>query len=267
MKKNIRVISLMLSTILLLSATGCGFGGNGKYRVAEKLAQQQFCVGFRLSDKAGEAVIAAMKVLQASGKVGELSKKWFGEDDSLLKGNANALDALQTSQDGRTFLIGYDEGRMPFSGTDANGDPEGFDVDFARAVCEKLGWEAKFLPIDVSQAKVELNSGDVDCVWGGLAYDEKNTKINQSPVYISNTIVLAALRSSNITGIGSLSGKTLTVSDSACFNAVIEANESLKSKPAYIVRVPGGTAGCFTALNSGNCSAIITDRAALDYYK
>ncbi len=267
MKNTKRIITLILSIVTVISTVGCGSGGNSKYRVDENLAEQEFCVGFRQNDKSGESVIAALKVLQASGKVGEISKKWFNEDVSLLKGDANALDNLTDKAQTRTFIIGYDANRLPFSGTDEKNNAIGFDVALAQAVCDELGWKVKFLPINVSKATVELDSGNVDCVWGGLSYDAANTKINQSPVYLKNTIVLASLVGSKVRSIGSLSGQTLTLSENAYFNAVLDANEALKSKPAYIVRVPDGTSGCFNALNSNACGAIITDLAALDYYK
>jgi len=266
MKKNIRVTACLLSLLLLISLAGCGIGGNDKYRVADKLETQKFCVAFRLDDKAGESVIAAMKVLQASGEVTKLSLKWFGEDVSLLKGDSEALADYTEDAEKRTFIVGYDAGRLPFSGKKGS-TAIGFDVELAKEVCSLLGWKAKFLPIDVSQATVELNSGNVDCVWGGFAYDESNTDIVQSPVYLENTIILASLTSSNVRSVRSLSGKTLTLSENAYYSAVLEGNTTLKNKPEYIVRVPGGTDECFEALNNGACNAIITDLAALDYYR
>lgn len=265
MIKKKRMTALVLSLILIISISGCGVGGNEKYRVAERLGQQEFCVAFRLEDKSGDAVIAALKVIQDSGEISELSQKWFGEDVSLLKGDPDAVKNLSEKVEKRTFIIGYDAGRLPFSGT-KNGIAVGFDVELAKAVCKELGWKAKFIPIDVSQAVVELNSGNVDCVWGGFAYDENSKDINQSPVYMKNTIVLASLRDSRVRGIGSLSGKTLTLSENFYFNEMLESNNSLKTKPEFIVRVPTGTDGCFEALNSGACNAIITDLASLDYY-
>ena len=53
MKKKARALALVLSLLLIISMTGCSTGGNDKYRVADKLAQQEFCVAFRLDDKAG----------------------------------------------------------------------------------------------------------------------------------------------------------------------------------------------------------------------
>ncbi len=266
MKKKMSALALLFCLFASV-LSGCGRGGNEIYRVVETLAEQEFCVGFRQGDKAGEAVIAALGTLQASGKVTELSIKWFGEDRSLLEEDESALDAVVPELEKRTFIIGYDASRLPFSGDNAAGMPVGFDVELARLVCQTLGWRAKFLPIDVSQAEVELGSGNVDCVWGGYAYDKDNDAILLSPVYIANTIVLAALSGSDVRSVGGLSRKTLTLSENADFNAVLEANKALKIKPGYIVKVPGGTNACFKALREGSCAAIITDLAALDYYK
>ena len=260
-----KIVASALLFALILSMTGCGLGGNDKYTVVKTLAQQQLCVAFRPDDKAGPAVIAAMQELQAEGKVTELAQKWFNGDVSILEGKKNAVAALSEKPKSRTLLIGCDGGRLPFSGKE-NGEFTGFDVEFAKAVCEKLGWTAKFIAIDVSQAAVELGSGNVDCVWGGYAYEKDNKDVTVSPVYMKNTIVLAAKKGSKLFSLGSLSGKTLTLSDNAYHNAMLETYKKLKTKPAYIVRVQNGTADCFAALRDGKTDAVITDRAALSYY-
>ena len=260
-----KIIALSLLFALVLGMSGCGVGGNDKYSVVKTLAQQQFCVAFRPDDKAGPAVIAAMQELQAEGKVTELSQKWFGRDISMLEGKKDAIGALSEKPQRRTLLIGCDGGRLPFSGEE-NGEFTGFDVEFAEAVCEKLGWTAKFIAIDVSQAAVELGSGNVDCVWGGYAYDKGQKDVTVSPVYMKSAIVLAARKGMKIYGIGSLKGKTLTLSDNAYHNAMLVQYKKLKTRPAYIVRVQNGTADCFEALNAGKCDAIVTDRLALSYY-
>ena len=41
----------------------------------------------------------------------------------------------------------------------------GFETEFAQAVAELLGMEAKFQILDWAQKYNELNSGAIDCVW------------------------------------------------------------------------------------------------------
>ena len=133
-------------------------------------------------------------------------------------------------------------------------------------MCSELKWKAKFIPIDVSQAEVELNSGNVDCVWGALGYDQENEEIRQSPVYMNNEVIVASLAGSKVRSIGSLRGKTLTVGSNKYYSLLIENNSALREKPGFVNVIPGGSTECFAALEKGECDAIITDKAALDYY-
>ena len=266
MKKRTKITAFALAAALLLSFSACAKGGNDKYRVAAVLGEQELCVAFRSEDKAGDAVIAAMQVMKATGKFGEISYSWFGEDVSLLEGDEKAVENLEAQPEPRVFLVGYDESRLPFSGKSGQ-SAVGFDIDLAKEAGKLLGWRVKFIPIDISKAVVELNSGNVDCVWGGYALEEDSTKLHQSPVYAKTTIVLASLAGSKIRSVGSLRGKTLTLSESSYFGELVENNKSLKNKPEYIVKVPGGTEGSFKALNSGSAAAIITDLVSLDYYR
>lgn len=266
MKKSTNITALFLALGLIISLSGCSINEVGKYRVAAKLMEQQFCVGFRSEDKVGEAVTAALNVLCDNGKASELSMKWFGENVILMQGDSAALDEILPKLEKRTLLIGYDDGRLPFSGKVKN-KPTGFDVEMAAEACKLLGWKTKYIPVDVAKAEVELNSGNVDCIWGGFAYNPELRKIDMSPVYMNNTVVLASLNGSKVKGIGSLSGKTLTLSNNSYFNSALESNTDLKEKPDFIVRVPGGTEDCINALVKGSCDAIITDKAALYYYR
>ena len=267
MKRIKRSLALLLVLSFFVPLCGCSLNEVGKYQIAGRLQDQSFCIGFRQGDKVSDAVLAALSELQANGKVKELSVRWFGEDVSELTGDDTALDLMLPTLEPRTLIVGCDGGRLPFSGEDETGAMTGFDVELAKEVCLLLGWTIKFIPIDVSEAEVELNSGNVDCVWGGFAYDESYKKIFLSPVYMENTIVLASLVGSKVHSAGRLSGRTLTLSDNCYFNAVLEADAKLKDRPAIINRVPGGTASCIEALTGGACDAIITDTHSLYYYR
>ena len=125
----------------------------------------------------------------------------------------------------------------------------------------------KFVAINVADAKTELDSGNVDCVWGAYAYDKSATGIRQSPVYMKNTIIIASLSGSGVRNSGSLSGKTLALSENGCFEQVLYNNEKVSQKPKYIIKLPGGCDECIKALEDGSCDAIMTDLDAIEYYK
>jgi len=268
MKRFRSAMALVLIPILLISLCGCA-GGNSKYSVIKRLEMQQFCIAFRKGDTSGDAVIAALKVLQGNNTVSALSAKWFGKDLSESEGDTGALEKLaaETEIEKRTYIIGYDSGRLPISGTDIKGKPTGFDVELSQAFCDLLGWKAKFVSIDAADAEVELGSGNVDCVMGGYAYDADAENIDQSPVYMKNTVVVATLRGSGIHSIRGLSGKTLTVGNTGYFQSVLAEYPELNEKPKFVVTIPGDMDECFAALDEKRAEAIICDLVSLNYYE
>ncbi len=62
----------------------------------------------------------------------------------------------------------------PMNYFDADGALTGFDTEFAKAVAEKLGLEAKFQVIDWPNKYLELNSGSIDLIWNGFTYGDED---------------------------------------------------------------------------------------------
>ena len=81
----------------------------------------------------------------------------FAEDDSLQK----VLDKKQ-------LVLGFDASFPPMGFTDENGGYVGFDIDVAKEVATRLGVELVLQPIDWSAKDLELNGGNIDCIWNGM---------------------------------------------------------------------------------------------------
>ncbi|MBR2327757.1 MAG: transporter substrate-binding domain-containing protein [Clostridia bacterium] len=54
-----------------------------------------------------------------------------------------------------------------------NDELVGFDTEFAQAVAEYLGVEAKFVTIKWPQKYLELDSGAIDAIWNGFTYGDE----------------------------------------------------------------------------------------------
>ena len=88
------------------------------------------------------------------------------------------------------FVIGitYFE---PMNYFDDNGELVGFETEFAKAVCEKLGLEPKFQEINWNTKETELNSKAIDCIWNGMTItDERKENMGISEPYMQNKQVL-----------------------------------------------------------------------------
>ncbi len=79
----------------------------------------------------------------------------------------------------------------PMNYMDDNGELVGFETEFAKAVCEKLGVTAKFQEIDWNSKETELNAKNIDCIWNGMTIDEERlANMAISTPYMANKQVL-----------------------------------------------------------------------------
>ena len=69
----------------------------------------------------------------------------------------------------------------------------GFETEFAKAVCEKLGVEAEFVEINWDSKEIELQSKSIDCIWNGMTITEERLEnMSISVPYMQNKQVMVA---------------------------------------------------------------------------
>ena len=74
-----------------------------------------------------------------------------------------------------------------------NGEWLGFDADLARAFAESLGVKAEFTVIDWDNKTLELNAGNIDCIWNGMTLtDGVKAAMETSKPYCGNAQVVVA---------------------------------------------------------------------------
>jgi ABC-type amino acid transport substrate-binding protein len=262
LKKSIRLAALLLVLCLMLPLAGCG-KVVGRYRVLETLATQEFSIGYRENDYVRYYVDAALQTLAADGTVGTLAYKWFGEDKTSFSKNINALEQAGQAAP-RTLLIGVDADAFPMSYLDGE-TYSGFDVELAREVCSRLGWEAKFISIKAENAYVELSSGNIDVAWGGLALAREDVNYEVTSPYLTNDIVIVTLAQGGPKSLRGLKDGTLAMTVEQKYMDALASNEKLMERLGQIKRVSGGTQSLFDQLNSGAVNAIIVYSLALNY--
>ncbi|MDD6214245.1 MAG: transporter substrate-binding domain-containing protein [Firmicutes bacterium] len=98
----------------------------------------------------------------------------------------------------------------PMNYKDDKGELIGFDTDLAKAVCEKIGVEPKFVEINWDSKEVELNSKNIDCIWNGMCItEERKQNMSISDPYLKNTqaIVMKKDRADEI--MANIAGKNV----------------------------------------------------------
>ena len=82
----------------------------------------------------------------------------------------------------------------PMNYLDDDGNLIGFETEFAKAVCEKLGVTAKFVEIDWDSKETELKAKNIDCIWNGMTIDDQRKANMEITIpYMRNKQVMVAL--------------------------------------------------------------------------
>ena len=73
---------------------------------------------------------------------------------------------------------------MGFVGDD--GQFTGFDLDLAKEVASRLGLEFVPQPINWDAKDMELDSGNIDCIWNGFTINGREDKYTWTEAYMNN---------------------------------------------------------------------------------
>lgn len=156
------------------------------------------------------------------------------------------------------MVIGYTV-YEPMNYTDDNGEFVGFDTEYAKAVCEKLGVEPEFVEINWDTKEVELKAKNIDCVWNGFTItEERKQNIEFTTPYISNkqVVVIKAENKDKYTDTASLSAANLVAEIESAGEGAIKDDENL-AKANYIA-VAKQTDGLLE-VKSGTADAVVLD--------
>lgn len=120
----------------------------------------------------------------------------------------------------------------PMNYNDENGELTGFETEFTKAVCEKLGVEPVFQTIDWNQKITELKSKTIDVIWNGMTVKEEfKSEINFSTPYIKNkqVVVIKADNAQKYADLASMTGVTIAAETGSAGQTTIETNDTLKT--------------------------------------
>ena len=107
------------------------------------------------------------------------------------KEEAVKTDSASVQANGKLVVGITDFAPMDYVGE--NGDWIGFDADLAKAFAESLGVKAEFTVIDWDNKTLELDAGNIDCVWNGMTLtDGVKAAMETSKPYCGNAQVVVA---------------------------------------------------------------------------
>lgn len=174
--------------------------------------------------------------------------------------------SLQNVLDKGTFILGFDASFPPMGYTDENGDYIGFDLDVAKEVAARLGVELVLQPIDWVANELELNSGNIDCIWNGMTATEKREKsMSLSIPYLENAQVICVLNDSPYQTMADLKDKTAAVQAGSSGAEALEAAAEFKASLKDVAEFQD-YAMALMDLDNKSADAVVIDVVVANYY-
>ena len=182
------------------------------------------------------------------------------------KTSASSAGAASSSADGTTtFTVGFDAEYPPYGYMDdETGDYTGFDLELAQEVAKRLGLEYKAQPIAWDSKDMELESGNIDCIWNGFTMTGREDDYTWTEPYMANQQVFVVANDSDINSQADLAGKIVEVqADSSAEAALKEAPELTATFKELLTTADYNTA--FMDLEMGSVDAIAMDVIVAGY--
>ena len=115
----------------------------------------------------------------------------------------------ETKAEGGTLIVGFDQDFPPMGFMGDDGEYTGFDLELAQEAAKRLGLEYKPQPIAWDAKDMELESGNIDCIWNGFTMTGREDGYTWSEPYMENSQVFVVAGDSGIKSQADLAGKVV----------------------------------------------------------
>ena len=162
--------------------------------------------------------------------------------------------------DGGTLIVGFDQDFPPMGFVGDDGEYTGFDLELAQEVAKRLGLEYKAQPIAWDSKDMELESGNIDCIWNGFTMNGREDQYTWTDPYMDNSQVVVVKKDSGINTLADLAGKVVEVQKESAAETALndEEHADLMASFAQLLSV-GEYNTAFMDLESGAVDAVAID--------
>ena len=163
------------------------------------------------------------------------------------------------------LIVGFDQSYPPYGFIGDDGEYTGFDLDLAKEVCEKQGWELELKAIDWDAKDALLEQGQINCIWNGFTMEGREGKYAFTEPYMLNKQVIVVKADSGISSFDGLKGKVvITQADSAALE-VLEGDQKSVADTFSRLDTIADYNNAFMQLDSGAVDAVACDMSIALY--
>lgn len=217
------------------------------------------------------AAIASMMVLSmaacSSGSTAATTaetKASEAETTTVAASSEKAEETTAAGTEGGTLIVGFDQDFPPMGFLGDNGEYTGFDLELAQEAAKRLGLEYKAQPIAWDAKDMELESGNIDCIWNGFTMTGREDDYTWTEAYMTNTQVFVVRNDSGIEGKDGLAGKVVECQADSSAEAALKEDPDLTSTFGQLLTTADYNTA-FMDLEQGSVDAIAMDVIVAGY--
>ena len=214
------------------------------------------------------AVMASAMVLSLAACGGAKTETTAAEttaekiEETTTAGTTAADTAAEAA--GGTLIVGFDQDFPPMGFVGDNGEYTGFDLDLAKEVASRLGLEYKAQPVAWDSKDMELESGNIDCIWNGFTITGREDDYTWTTPYMANKQVFVVANDSDIKSQADLAGKVVEVQADSSAEAALKENQDLANTFGQLLTTPDYNTA-FMDLEQGAVDAVAMDVIVAGY--
>lgn len=163
-----------------------------------------------------------------------------------------------------TFTVGFDQDFPPMGFMGDDGQYTGFDLELAQEVAKRLNLEYVPQPIAWDAKDMELESGNIDCIWNGFTITGREDDYTWTEPYMANSQVFVVAKDSGIAGKADLAGKVVECQVDSSAEAALKENPDLTATFGQLLTTADYNTA-FMDLEQGAVDAIAMDVIVAGY--
>lgn len=177
---------------------------------------------------------------------------------------ATAASEAASAGGGGTLIVGFDADFPPMGFMDSDGAYTGFDLELAQEAAKRLGLEYVAQPISWDAKDMELETGNIDCIWNGFTITGREDDYEWTEAYMANTQVFVVARDSGIKSQADLAGKVVECQVDSSAEAALKAAPELTATFKELLTTADYNSA-FMDLEQGAVDAIAMDVIVAGY--
>lgn len=180
------------------------------------------------------------------------------------KGSGEDGEKASSEAEGGTLIVGFDQDFPPMGFIGDDGEYTGFDLELAQEAAKRLGLEYKPQPIAWDSKDMELESGNIDCIWNGFTMTGREEDYTWSEPYMANTQVFVVAKDSGIASQADLAGKVVECQVDSSAEAALQQVPDLTATFGQLLTTADYNSA-FMDLEQGAVDAIAMDVVVARY--